>query len=100
MKKCMAAETTTCCRLAAKYNQNANEFTNSVLKRLKSFKKLTVEKNIGLIQNEVENQQEHMKLALIGKGQWRICQSIERSRNIRRGILQLDKTEKKKVSPF
>ena len=50
---------------------------NSVLKRLKSFKKLTVKETIELIQNEVENQQEHMKLALIGKGQWRICQQFK-----------------------
>ena len=39
---------------------------NSVLKILKSFKKLTVKETIELIQNEVENQQEHMKLAFIG----------------------------------
>ena len=39
---------------------------NSVLKILKSFKKLTVKETIELIQNEVKNQQEYMKLALIG----------------------------------
>ena len=50
------------------YNQNANECISSVLKRLKSFKKLTVRKTIELIQNDFKNQQEHMKLALLGKG--------------------------------
>ena len=80
MKKCMIAETRTLCGLGNppdEYNQNANECMNSVLKRLKSFKKLTVKETIELIQNEVENQQEHMKLALIGKGQWRICQQFK-----------------------
>ena len=80
MKKCMIAETRTRCGLGNppdECNQNANEWMNSVLKRLKSFKKLTVKETIELIQNEVENQQEHMKLALIGKGQWRICQQFK-----------------------
>ena len=80
MKKCMIAETRTRCGFVNppdEYNQNANECMNSVLKRLKSFKKLTVKETIELIQNEVENQQEHMKLALIGKGQWRICQQFK-----------------------
>ena len=49
----------------------------TTLKRLKSFKKLTVKEATELIQNKVENQQEHMKLALIGKGQWRICQQFK-----------------------
>ena len=50
---------------------------DSILKRLKSFKKLTVKETFELIQNEVENQQEHMKLALIGKSQLRICQQFK-----------------------
>ena len=48
MEKCTIAETRTRCRLGNpldKYNQNANECVNSVLKRLKSFEKLTVNKN-------------------------------------------------------
>ena len=80
MKKCMIAEMRTRCGLENppdEYDQNANECMNSVLKRLKSFKKLTVKETIELIQSEVENQQEHMKLARIGKGQWRICQRFK-----------------------
>ena len=52
MKKCMLAETRTRCGLGKppdEYNQNANECMNSVLKRLKSFKKLTVKETIELI---------------------------------------------------
>ena len=80
MKKCMIAERRTRCGLGNppdEYNQNANECMNSVLKRLKSFKKLTVKETIELIQNEVKNHQEHTKLVLIGKGQWRICQQFK-----------------------
>ena len=76
----MIAKTRTRCglgNLPDEYNQNTNECMNSVLKRLKSFRKLTVKETIELIQTEVENQLEHLKLALIGKGQWRICQQFK-----------------------
>ena len=80
MKKCMIAETRTRRGLgntSGQYNQNANECMSSVLKRLKLFKKITVKETIELIQNEVENKQEHIKLALTGKGQWGICQQFK-----------------------
>ena len=75
----MIAETRTRCGLGNppdECNQNANEWMNSVLKRLKSFKKLTVKETIELIQNEVKNQQDHMKLAFIGGGQWRFVNNL------------------------
>ena len=73
------------------YNQNENKCMNSILKRLKSFKKLSVKETIEMIQNEVENQQEHMKLALICKGQLRICQQFKSDLEISEEILYVGK---------
>ena len=50
-----------------------------------------------MIQNEVENQQEHMKLALICKGQLRICQQFKSDLEISEEVLYVGKWEKKKV---
>ena len=79
------------------YKQNENECMDSILKRLKSFKKLTVKETFELIQNEVENQQEHMKLALIGKSQLRICQQFKSDLETSEEVVHVGKWEKKKV---
>ena len=58
------------------YTRNANESVNSIVKRAKEKNILTLKDAIKLIQQEVNNQLDKIKLAQIGKGEWRVKQEF------------------------
>lgn len=55
------------------YDQNCNESTNSMLKNSKIKGLLTINQTIQLVKDEVELQEERMKDALVGKGDWTLA---------------------------
>ena len=55
------------------YTQNSNESINSMLKKPKCVEKLTVKDTVQLIKCEVEIQEQKIKMALIGHGQWSLA---------------------------
>ena len=57
---------------AEEYNQNANECINSVIKRSNGPGKLSLKETVQLLHSEVKTQEDYMKLAIVGKGPWRI----------------------------
>ena len=57
----------------AEYTQNSNESINSVLKKSKGVGKLTVKDTVQLIKSEVEIQEQKIKIALIGCGEWSLA---------------------------
>ena len=54
------------------YTQNANESVNSMVKRAKDTGILTLKDIITFIKQEANNQRDKIKLAQIGKGEWRV----------------------------
>ena len=71
MKTTMLASVRTRCGLGnppENYNQNGNESINSMIKKAKKPGKLSLKETIKLIQEEVNWQEEKVKLALVGKG--------------------------------
>ena len=67
----MLASVRTRCGLGnppSSYNQNGNESINSMIKKTKKSGKLSLKETIKLIQQEVNWQEEKVKLALVGKG--------------------------------
>ncbi len=88
-RKCMTAEVRKRCGLGdlpSEYNQNANECMNGLLKQGMEKKKLSIKETINLIQEQVSSQEERLKLAIIGKGEWNIRQEYKK---------QLEVTEEK-----
>ncbi|XP_057292435.1 uncharacterized protein LOC130621141 [Hydractinia symbiolongicarpus] len=59
------------------YTQNANESINSMIKRSKESGKLTLKQTVKLMQDEVKKQEEKVKLALIGKGDWKLAKGYQ-----------------------
>ena len=57
----------------AEYTQNSNESINSKLKKSKGVGKLTVKDTVQLIKSEVEMQEQKIKMALIGSGEWSLA---------------------------
>lgn len=76
LRRKMCADVRTRCGLGnppIDYTQNS---VNSLIKRSKSKGLLTLKETIRLIQDEVNHQCEKVKLALIGKGEWRVQKKI------------------------
>ena len=52
------------------YTQNANECINSVVKRSKETRSLTLKSIVQLLRSVAKHQEEQVKLSLIGRGEW------------------------------
>ena len=57
----------------AEYTQNSNESINSKLKKSKGVGKLTVKGTVQLIKSAVKMQEQKIKMALIGRGEWSLA---------------------------
>ena len=57
----------------AEYTQNSNVSINSMLKKWKGVGKLTVKDIVQLIKSEVEMQEQKIKMALVGSGEWSLA---------------------------
>ena len=60
------------------YDQNCNESMNSMIKKAKEKSKLTIKETISLIKSEVKLQEDRLKSALIGRGDWKLAPGFER----------------------
>ena len=78
MKKSMTAGVRRRCGLGdppAEYDKNANESMNSVLKKsMTKDKKLSLKETVRLLQQEVKFQCDKLKLSMLGKGEWQLCE--------------------------
>ena len=79
LRKNMRADVRTRCGLGnppVECTQNANGSVNLMVKRAKDTCILTLKDTMKLIQQEVNNQRDKIKLAQIGKGEWRVKHEI------------------------
>ena len=72
-----------------KYDQNANESMNSVIKKARGKRIISVKEAIKLLHQEVKSQEEKLKMSLIGRGEWQLINEVK-------GALQI--TEQKYAS--
>ncbi|XP_057300659.1 uncharacterized protein LOC130635160 [Hydractinia symbiolongicarpus] len=77
------------------YTQNANESINSMIKRSKESGKLTLKQTVKLMQDEVKKQEEKVKLALIGKGDWKLAKGYQQFFIIESKFYNMIPTQKK-----
>ena len=73
MRSCMTAELREMAGLGLPpkpYTQNANECINSVVKRSKETRSLTLKSIVQLLRSVAKHQEEQVKLSLIGRGEW------------------------------
>ena len=54
------------------YNQNANEYANSVIKRDLDVRKISIKEVTLHLQQLIQRQYEEVKLAMIGRGEWEV----------------------------
>ena len=57
----------------AEYTQNSNKSINSILKKRKGVSRLSVKSTVQLMKSEVEMQEQKIKMALIGRGEWNLA---------------------------
>ena len=57
----------------AEYTQNSNKSINSILKKWKGVSRLSVKSTVQLMKSEVEMQEQKLKMALIGRGEWNLA---------------------------
>ena len=81
----------------AEYTQNSNESINSKLKKSKGVGKLTVKDTVQLIKSEVEMQEQKIKTALIGRGEWSLAPQCKQF-GVSEEVYYKMKNEKKTVS--
>ena len=58
---------------SAEYTQNSNKSINSILKKWKGISRLSVKSTVQLMKSEVEMQEQKIKMALIGRGEWNLA---------------------------
>ena len=97
MKCCMIGNVREECGLGSppeEYNQNANEAINSVLKKSKGKGKLSVKETVAMIQQEVKCQEEKIKMALLGRGEWKVSEEFKRFEITEEAYYKLDEMKR------
>ena len=84
IRNCMSADLRSMAGLGfppSPYTQNANECINSVIKRGKETKKLSLKSVIQLLRSVVRDQENQVVLSLIGNGEWKLLPEYDIFKN-------------------